>query len=150
MTRLMVPKSFDSVAIDGSAGIFSAAFELPSPRVLSKIGQVAGGEIFDFDYGEDADLQPRPFTVRFFLEGTSAANLSSLFTSMFASPTLGGKVGTTATFVARQHGTANDYECEAQMQTPQISLGGNFFGPSATDLSVTVEFVPTEFFTLVT
>jgi hypothetical protein len=148
--RLFVPYSFDGLRIDGNAGIYSAAFSLPTPKVASKITQVSGGELLDLDFGYDADVVPAPFTVRFYFESTTPGGLYTLFNSLCATPDLGGKVGTTGYFICTIHGGSTQYRCTAQMQEPVGNLTGRNYGPSIDRWDgVNVKFVPTTVWTAV-
>ncbi len=149
MAYLMVPVSFDSLAIDGSAGISSEAFQVPYPQVLSKIFHMGGDVLLDLDFGYDADLLPAPFSVRLFFVAATATALHSLVDSLFAPPAT-GKVGGSGTFIAKLHGTSTNYWCTAQMQAPKKAISGRELGPNTVKLSgINVTFVPTNMFAAV-
>lgn len=151
MTLFMTPVSFNSIDIDGTllgggGRIYSSAFRLPAQRVQSKITQVAGDVLIDFDYGNRATRLPAPFAVSFLFEGQTAANLRFTIDLL-----LEQEAGESGLFVAKLHGLSTEYSCTAQMQAPILTVTGRNLGPNTLKYATgPITFVPVDAFTVVT
>ena len=117
MTTFLVPSSFNGVDIrggDSSTGLDTQAFELPIPIVKSGIIPVAGGDLFDFNYGTGAKLIPRPFTLIMVCYGVDEFAFQSKFNSFFGIPPT-GLYGLSKTFTAKIHGSLSYLSCTAEL-----------------------------------
>ena len=117
MTTYLVPSSYNGVDIRGQntpTGLDTQAFELPIPIVKSGIIPVAGGDLFDFNYGTGAKLIPRPFTLIMVCYSNDEWGFQNLFNSFFGIPPT-GLYGLSKTFTARIHGTIGYLSCTAEL-----------------------------------
>lgn len=64
------------------------SIDISSAVAQSKIRRVAGGRLFDFNYGYKADLIQDPFTITLVLVGDTVADIDQAYESL-AHPTFG-------------------------------------------------------------
>lgn len=139
---ILLPVSFAGIKLDGTTGIYGLQFQIPHPRPLIKVMQVAGGRLVDFDYSQDAELQPQPFTISLLFDGTTNTGVSDLYDTLLAPPT-DGKLGKTGTFVAKRHGNVAIYQCTARLAAVTHSLNEGDYYPTAGQVTdAVVTFVP--------
>lgn len=115
----LTPYSFKDVRIDGTAEIDSQSFHMNFPSVLTRIIPVAGGYLFDYNYGLGAKLRPAPFEVLMVVEGTTATTAASAFNAFFGIPPT-GFYGLMGKFVAKQHGGASLLTMDCEMSDVSV------------------------------
>ena len=120
---ILVPYSFKGVTF-GSAGsgFIVEEVDISSGVADLRIRPVAGGRLFDFNYGEQARIIPSPFTISIFLSGSSSANMQALYESL-SDPTT-GIVGHVDTLTAKDLSNSSR-TCEAGIETIQKVLNAD-------------------------
>lgn len=151
MTVFLHPFMFNAVKIDGSDGanaIDSQKFELPMPLVKNRTIEVAGGDLFDFNYGAGGKLQPRPFTVVMKAQSSTAAGLQGVVDNFFGLPPT-GFYGLIKPFSAFKHDRTEVWACDAELASVQISLDAAWYNINRWQLpDIVVVFKPIDLFTI--
>ena len=149
MTTYLVPATYNGVDIKGqnsSNGIDTQAFQLPVPKVKSGIIPVAGGDLFDFNYGNGAKLTPRPFVLIMVCYGTDEFGFQSTFNEFFGLPPT-GFYGLTATFTARIHGSLGYLSCDCALEDYSFTQDTRWYDSYKRIISgLAVTFSPVEMF----
>ena len=149
MTTYLIPASFNGVDIrgqDSPTGLDTQAFELPVPFVKSGIIPVAGGDLFDFNYGDGAKLIPRPFTLIMVCYGVDEFAFASQFNSFFGLPPT-GLYGLSKTFTARVHGFITYLSCTAELSSYSFTQDVRWFNSDKKIISgMAVTFKPVDHF----
>ena len=147
MTVFLIPYTYRGVSINGDGDIDSQKFELPIPKVLSRIIPVAGGNFMDLNYGLGAKLQPRPFKLIMMVSSSTAINLQAAFDAFFGIPPT-GFYGETGTFVAKVHGSFATFKsCTAELLSVTNSQDGNWYkGDNTNIFNLSVTFKPVTLF----
>ena len=103
---------------------------------------MAGGRLFDFNYGERADIIPAPFTVRIFLSVVGATNLQAMYEELASPAVLQGIVGWVDTFTAKDANGAS-WTCTAGCERVDKILSGDDAITGTTILDgIALSFVP--------
>ena len=142
----VVPKTYNSVAINSASAIDCMQFSIPVPETMSGFRPVAGGELFDFNYGTGAVLRPSPFQIAMVVTGVSAAAFAITFSNFFGLPPT-GFYGEVHTFVVDVHGAGTTLSCEAELTSLQYTQDVTWY--SATKKMVAgliVKFTPADLF----
>lgn len=79
---ILLPKSFGAVNFTGLDNIYPETMDISSPRAQLKIEMVAGGRLFDFNYGQRATLTPIPFSVRLLIATNDQVSLNDAYISL--------------------------------------------------------------------
>jgi hypothetical protein len=142
MSTYLIPKSFNGVAINGTGAIDSQEFKLPFPKVLDRTLVVAGGDLFDFNYGQGGKLQAAEFPLTMSVQAATAAALGTAFNNFFGLPPT-GFYGMTYTFIANIHGSATTKQCQALMLSVDITEDADWYEAGKTIISeIKVVFKP--------
>ena len=145
----LVPATFNSVDIRGQnspSGLDTQAFELPVPLVQSGIIPVAGGSLFDFNYGDGAKLIPKPFTLIMVCYGSSEFTFQTAFNGFFGLPP-GGFYGLTKTFTAKIHGSIDYLSCQAELASYSFTQDVRWYDSDKKIISgMSVTFKPVDLF----
>ena len=130
MTVFMYPRSFKGTILDGSSGgLDSQKFQLPFPKVINRTIQVAGGDLFDFNYGQGGKLQPRPFTIVMIASATTPALLQAVVDNFFGMPTV-GFYGLVGVFYAKMHDASDLHYCTAELADATVNLDAAWYDSS--------------------
>jgi len=149
MTTYLVPESFNAVNIRGGnspSGLDTQAFELPVPTVKSGIIPVAGGDLFDFNYGNGAKLTPRPFVLIMVCYSNDDYGFQTAFNGFFGIPPV-GLYGLTKTFKARVHGSLAFMTAECELESYTFTQDVRWYDSYKSIISgLSVTFRPVEMF----
>lgn len=149
MTTYLVPSSFKGVDIRGGdepSGIDTQVFELPVPKVQSGIIPVAGGDLFDFNYGDGAKLIPRPFNLIMVCYALDEMWFQTVFNNFFGIPPT-GFYGLTGTFIAKIHGSIAYLSCEAELSNYSFTQDVRWYNSDKKTVSgMNVTFKPVDMF----
>lgn len=138
---ILIPYSFHGVTfVTSGAGFYAQEMDISSGVADLRIRPVAGGKLFDFNYGYRASIIPAPFVVSLFINGTSTANMQALYEDL-SDPT-GGIVGYTDTLTAKDTANAS-WTCTAGCETIQkvLSADDNIAGSYILE-GIQIYFVP--------
>jgi len=121
-------------------------FALPAPTTVSGLRPVAGGELFDFNYGTGAILRPAPFQLAMTVRGATATFFGITFNNFFGLPP-DGFYGEVHTFVADVHGTTTTKSCEAELTAIQFTQDVSWYSTGKSVLAgLLVTFTPVDNF----
>ncbi|RKZ09231.1 hypothetical protein DRQ25_07150 [Candidatus Fermentibacteria bacterium] len=110
----LTPYSYNGVRIDGTGAIDSQSFHMNFPKVLTRIIPVAGGSLFDYNYGLGAKLLPVPFDVAMVVAGGNEVTAAAAYNDFFGLPPT-GFYGMTCEFKAKEHGGTRLLTMDSEM-----------------------------------
>lgn len=118
---ILIPHSFKDITFGEAGGWIVEEMDISAGVADLKIRLVAGGSLFDFNYGQRAMIIPAPFTVKLFLRETATADLQDLYEELASPSPLNGIVGWVDTFTAKDRNNTS-WTCTAGCQTIQKIL----------------------------
>lgn len=146
MTLLLVPQSYAAVSINGTGAIDCQSFQLPVPKVVSGLIDVAGEGKFDYNYGAGAPLLPAPFRLVMVVYAATAAALQTAFDGFFGIPPT-GFYGEVNTFVAKVHGTATTKSAPCELTSFEFTQDVAWYSTTKNKIvGINAIFTPTVVF----